>query len=68
MTALCTLVILCFSFYMRELAIKVDEKDTSPEDYSVLVKNIPIEIVKAANSEKSSVDDVNIETELIKFF
>lgn len=39
---ICTILIFLFAEHMVELDIKVDEMDTSPEDYSVWVSNIPI--------------------------
>lgn len=55
----CSLVMLMFAKHMVNLAVEVDEIDTSPEDYSVLVKNIPLVL-----SEKP----MNIEEELLGFF
>lgn len=43
-TVVCTALIHIFASYMVELDIRVDEMDTSPEDYSVWISNIPISV------------------------
>ena len=36
------LIALLYGWYMSWISIVIDENDTSPEDYSILVSNIPI--------------------------
>jgi hypothetical protein len=43
-SVLSTLVIFIFAEYMVNLEIVVDELDTSPEDYSLWVSNIPLAV------------------------
>ena len=38
------LVTIIFGWYMSHISIVIDENDTSPEDYSIRVSNIPIAI------------------------
>ena len=40
--ALCLATLAIFSRYMNNLTVNVDGNDTSPEDYSVLVTNLPL--------------------------